>query len=47
MAKKPTTFKDPVELDLAETIIDIPTSDEVKKGDLAIIEESPTPPPDQ
>tara|TARA_R100001132_G_C3268571_1_gene90908 strand:- start:406 stop:1521 length:1116 start_codon:yes stop_codon:yes gene_type:complete len=47
MAEKPTDFKDPVKIDLAEAMGDIPTSDEAKLGDLAIIEESPIPSLDQ
>ena len=46
MAEKPTDFKDPVEIDLVDTFSELSTSEEAKKGDLAVIEESPALPPE-
>ena len=46
MVKKPTDFKDPVEIDLVDTFSELSTSEEAKKGDLAVIEESPALPPE-
>jgi len=46
LAEKPTDFKDPVEIDLVDTFSELSTSEEAKKGDLAVIEESPALPPE-
>ena len=44
MVKKPTDFKDPVEIDLVDTFSELSTSEQAKKGDLVQFGQEQSPP---